>query len=349
MFINIAAPDIDKAHHRQRRVPVAEPLGVSVHIGKEGQQVVDNAGRLKHQLPQNRDDGRGEDPGEDVHHTGNCFGFDLEVLGIQQHCEDHAQNDVGHNADADKNCGIRGSTPKFLVLEEGDVILKSHELRSLGHNSLVQESLLKTGNIYNTEFAYGEVPLKYDVFDFDTYQSNPMDFYVVCTDIETGQAVYHNYGGKDDHCFDWIRASASMPLVSQIVEIAGQKLLDGGIADSIPAKYFESIGYDRNVAVLTQPAHYEKTQNRLMPLIRQKYRDYPKLVEAMASRHLAYNQTLAYIEAREKQGKLFVIRPKEKLRIGRVEKNPDKLKEIYDIGRETAASRIDEMIKYLNA
>ena len=211
------------------------------------------------------------------------------------------------------------------------------------------ESLLKTGNIYNTEFAYGEVPLKYDVFDFDTYQSNPMDFYVVCTDIETGQAVYHNYGGKDDHCFDWIRASASMPLVSQIVEIAGQKLLDGGIADSIPVKYFESIGYDRNVAVLTQPAHYEKTQNRLMPLIRQKYRDYPKLVEAMASRHLAYNQTLAYIEAREKQGKLFVIRPKEKLRIGRVEKNPDKLKEIYDIGRETAASRIDEMIKYLNA
>ena len=210
-------------------------------------------------------------------------------------------------------------------------------------------SLLKTGNIYNTEFAYGEVPLKYDVFDFDAYQSNPMDFYVVCTDIETGQTVYHNYGGKDDHCFDWIRASASMPLVSQIVEIDGRKLLDGGISDSIPVKYFESIGYDRNVAVLTQPAHYEKKKNRLMPLIRRKYRNYPKLVEAMDSRHLVYNETLAYIAEQEKQGKLFVIRPKEKLRIGRVEKNPDKLKEIYNIGRETAASRIDEMIKYLNA
>ena len=210
-------------------------------------------------------------------------------------------------------------------------------------------SLLKTGNIYNTEFAYGEVPLKYDVFDFDAYQSNPMDFYVVCTDIETGQAVYHNYGGKDDHCFDWIPASASMPLVSQIVDIDGQKLLDGGISDSIPVKYFESIGYDRNVAVLTQPAHYEKKKNRLMSLIRRKYRNYPKLVEAMDSRHLVYNETLAYIAEQEKQGKLFVIRPKEKLRIGRVEKNPDKLKEIYDIGRETAASRIDEMIKYLNA
>ena len=210
-------------------------------------------------------------------------------------------------------------------------------------------SLIKTGNIYNTDFAYGEVPLKYDVFDFDTYESNPTEFYVVCTDIETGQAVYHNYGGKNGHCFDWIRASASMPLVSQIVDIDGQKLLDGGIADSIPVKYFESIGYDRNVAVLTQPEHYQKKKNRLMPLIRRKYGKYPKLVEAMDSRHLVYNQTLAYIGAQEKQGKLFVIRPKEALQIRKVEKNPNTLKEIYDIGRETAASRIAEMKEFLNA
>lgn len=210
-------------------------------------------------------------------------------------------------------------------------------------------SLIRTGNIYNTEFAYGEVPLKYDVFDFDTYESNPTEFYVVCTDIESGQAVYHNYGGKDDHCFDWIRASASMPLVSQIVDIDGQKLLDGGIADSIPVKYFETIGYDKNVAVLTQPEHYQKKKNRLMPLIRRKYGKYPKLVEAMDSRHLVYNQTLAYIGAQEKQGKLFVIRPKEALQIRKVEKNPNTLKEIYDIGRETAASRIAEMKEFLNA
>ena len=209
-------------------------------------------------------------------------------------------------------------------------------------------SLIKTGNIYNTDFAYGEVPLKYDVFDFEAYVSNPMDFYVVCTDIETGEAVYHNYQGKEDHGFDWIRASASMPLVSQIVEIDGRKLLDGGIADSIPVQFFETIGYDKNVAVLTQPAHYRKEKNRLMPLIRRKYRKYPKLVEAMERRHLAYNQTLAYIEAREKQGKLFVIRPEQALQIGRVEKNPDKLKEVYDLGRQAAALRIEEIKAYLH-
>ena len=209
-------------------------------------------------------------------------------------------------------------------------------------------SLIKTGNIFSTDFAYGEVPLKFDVFDFETYQSNPMDFYVVCTDIETGKAVYHNYGGKDDHCFDWIRASASMPIVSQIVDIDGRKLLDGGIADSIPVKYFEELGYRKNVVVLTQPENYRKEKNRLMPLIRLKYRRYPKLVETMANRHLVYNAALDYIKERERQGALFVIRPKEKLKIGKVEKNPDKLKEVYDIGRETAAAQIQAIKDFLN-
>ncbi len=209
-------------------------------------------------------------------------------------------------------------------------------------------SLLKTGNIYNTDFAYGEVPLKHDVFDFDTYQNDPTDFYVVCTDVETGEAVYHIYGGKDDHGFDWIRASASMPMVSQIVEIDGQKLLDGGIADSIPVRYFETIGYDKTIVVLTQPEHYQKKPNRLMPLIRLKYKKYPKLAEAMEKRHLVYNQTLAYIEEQEKLGKLFVIRPPHKLQIGKVEKDPSKLKEIYDIGRETVAPQVSAIKEFLN-
>ena len=112
-------------------------------------------------------------------------------------------------------------------------------------------SLLKTGNLFNTEFCYNQVPLELDPFDFEAFRSNPAEFYVVCTDVNTGEPVYHAYTGFEDHGFEWIRASASLPLIAQIVEIDGQKLLDGGIADSIPFGYFESIGYDRNVVVLT--------------------------------------------------------------------------------------------------
>ncbi len=208
--------------------------------------------------------------------------------------------------------------------------------------------LLKTGNIYSKDFCFGEVPSELDPFDFETYEKNPMEFYVVCTNVETGEPVYHKYQGKEDHGFEWIRASASMPLVSQIVEIEGLKLLDGGIADSIPVKFFESIGYNKNIAVLTQPKSYRKSKNSMMPIAKVKYKKYPKFVETMANRHNVYNETLEYIEERERCGGLLVIRPEEALPIGKVEKDPEKLKEVYEIGRKAANDKLAEMVKYLN-
>lgn len=209
-------------------------------------------------------------------------------------------------------------------------------------------SLIKSGDIYNADFCYGDIPSKYDIFDFDTYKNDPMEFYSVCTDIETGKAVYHKYTGDEDSGFDWIRASASMPLVSKIVEIDGKKLLDGGMADSIPLKFFESIGYDRNVVVLTQPADYRKKPNGAMPLIRIAYRKYPKLVEAMANRHIVYNDTLDYINSEEKTGKLLVIRPESPLLVSRMEKDPEKLKAAYNEGRKAAEQKLDAVRKFLN-
>ena len=209
--------------------------------------------------------------------------------------------------------------------------------------------LLRTGNIYSTEFAYGEVPLKHDVFDFDAYRRNPMEFHLVCTDVESGQPVYHRWDSFDDHGFDWIRASASMPLVSKIVEIDGQKLLDGGIADSIPLRYFESIGYGRNVVILTQPDAYEKKENGLLFLIRWKYRKYPHLVRAMEKRHELYNETLAYIAQKEKAGEILVLRPETALPVSRVERKPERLKAVYDIGRAAAQARLAEIRAFLAA
>ena len=206
---------------------------------------------------------------------------------------------------------------------------------------------LKTGNVYSTDFCYNEVPLKHDVFDFDTFEANPMAFYVVCTDVETGQPVYHQYESRHDHGFDWIRASASLPLAAQIVEIDGQKLLDGGISDSIPVKYFESLGYTKNIAVLTRPNGYQKEPNRLMPLVRRVYKAYPRFVETMANRHLRYNETLAYIARQEQAGALFVLRPETAIEVGAVEKDPQKLQAVYDMGRAEAAKQLDAILSYL--
>ena len=209
--------------------------------------------------------------------------------------------------------------------------------------------LLREGNIFSTPFCYEEVPLKHDVFDFDAYDRNPMEFYVVCTDIESGKAVYHRYEGLQDHRFDWIRASASMPLVSQIVEIDGMKLLDGGVADSIPVRYFESVGYDRNVVILTQPEGYVKKKNPMMPIVKLKYRRFPKLIEAMANRHVGYNDTLEYIRSKEEAGELLVVRPEEPLNIKKVEKNPEELRRVYELGRAAGQRRLAEIREFLDA
>ena len=207
--------------------------------------------------------------------------------------------------------------------------------------------LLKEGNYYSKPFCYEEVPLKYDIFDYDTYESNPMAFYIVCTDVDTGKAEYHKYENRHDHGLEWIRASASMPLVSRMVEIGDRKFLDGALADSIPVQFLESIGYDRNVVILTQPLGFRKKPDTLLPLMRWYYRKFPKLVEAMNSRHEQYNASLDHIACREAAGELLVIRPPETLPIKRTEKDPEKLRLVYEIGRKTAEARMEEIRKFL--
>lgn len=208
-------------------------------------------------------------------------------------------------------------------------------------------SLFTTGNLYGADFCYRELPEELDLFDNDTYINNPMEFYLVCTDVETGKAVYRKCDSFDRENLEWIRASASMPLVSEFVEINGHKFLDGGVADSIPLKYFESIGYDRNVVVLTQPETYVKKKNSALPLIKIALRKYPKMVKALADRHIMYNDTVKYVCDKEAKGEVLVIRPDCDLPVGKIEKDPEKLKQTYEIGRRIATERLDEIKSFL--
>ncbi len=209
------------------------------------------------------------------------------------------------------------------------------------------KTLLKTGDIYGVDFCYRQIPDELDIFDAETYKNNPIEFYVVCTDVITGEAVYHKCGdvAKDD--LEWMRASASMPLVSRIVETGGRKLLDGGIADSIPLKYFESIGYNKNVVVLTQPEGYQKKKNKALPLMRIKLCRYPNFLKAVRRRHNMYNDTTEYIKSKEQSGQALVIRPPHPLNVGAVEHNPERLKEVYDLGRATALLHINRIKEFL--
>ena len=210
-------------------------------------------------------------------------------------------------------------------------------------------SLIKTGDLYGADFCYNKIPNELDIYDVKTYRENPMPFYIVASDCVSGKPVYKELKTCDAHDLTWMRASASMPLASKIVEVDGYKLLDGGMTDSIPLQYFESIGYNKNIVILTQPRNFVKGPNKLIGLMRMALKKYPAIVDAMAKRSEVYNQEKEYVFAREREGSAFVICPDSDLGISRTEHNPDELQRVYDQGRKVANNSLSAVISFLKS
>ncbi len=208
-------------------------------------------------------------------------------------------------------------------------------------------SLLTTGDLYGADFCYRVLPDELDVFDRRAFAENPLAFYIGATDVETGRAVYHlcTDGGERD--LAWMRASASMPMVSRPVTVDGHTMLDGGIADAVPFRFMEDQGYRRNVIVLTQPKGYRKAKASALPLARWLLRKTPAVANAMAVRHEMYNQQMDEIDGREAEGVSLVLRPPEPLGIRRTEKNPAELERVYQLGRAEAGRRLRAIRAFL--
>lgn len=209
-------------------------------------------------------------------------------------------------------------------------------------------SLFTTGNYFNADFAYHYLPNKLDVVDFDTFRNNPMEFWAVATNVGSGKAVYRQLKVLDYEELEFVRASASMPLMSKIVQLNGQRLLDGGVADSIPLDFFQRQGYKCNVVVLTQPMGYQKRPNKLMPLLQLQLRHHPRMLKALAERHIMYNKQLEFVQQEERSGNTFVIRPQAALNVGRMTHNPDKMQEIYEEGRKVAIAELQKLQQFLS-
>ena len=209
-------------------------------------------------------------------------------------------------------------------------------------------SLLLTGDLYGADFCYNAIPNKLDLFDYDTYASNPMRFYAVVSDCETGEPIYKELPTGRGNELTWMRASASMPLVSSVVKVDGHKLLDGGMTDSIPLAKFQEMGYDKNIVILTQPREFVKKPDSLLPLMRLSLRKYPKLLAQMENRHIAYNKQHDYALEQEKAGKAIVLCPKKPLGISRVEHDPEKLQQSYDVGRNVAIEQLEEIKNFIS-
>ena len=242
---------------------------------------------------------------------------------------------IGVSAGAAFGCNIKSKQPGRVIRYNKKL---AHDWRYASFRSL-----LTTGDYFGGEYAYHYMPRHLDYFDVETFNNNPMEFWVVCTNVGTGKAVYKRLMEVDDNCLEYIRASASMPIAARIVTVEGKKLLDGGIADSIPLRFFQEQGYDRNLVVLTQPANYVKEPNKLMPLMRLWLRRHPRIIRALEQRHIMYNDQLEYVRQEEKKPNTLVLRPESVLTIGHLSHNPDDMQATYEHGRKVATKHLEEI------
>ena len=208
------------------------------------------------------------------------------------------------------------------------------------------KSYLKTGNVFGADMLYSQIPNVLDPFDYEEFEKYPGKFFAVLTNLETGEPEYIRV--KDLKKQMWaVRASSSLPLVSKTLVVKGRHYLDGGIADSIPIRRSIEAGNEKNVVILTREDSYRKTPNELMPLMKLRYSHSKAFLEKAENRHIRYNETLDFLKKEEEEGRTFVIRPSEKVNVGRVEKNKDKLEHLYNIGLEDGRKSMEAMKKYL--
>lgn len=208
------------------------------------------------------------------------------------------------------------------------------------------ESLLTTGDLFNVDICYSLIPDYLYPYDYDAFLQYRGKAYSVATDIVTGKPEYFRIRDmKKD--ITKIRASASLPLVSRNVKIDGRYYLDGGISDSIPLQQSVLSGNQKNVVIMTKEIGYVRKPSRHLGLVRARYINYPKVGQLMAERHISYNEQLAYIEEQRREGRAFVIRPKTAGNVKRVEKDPEKLRILYQQGYDDIAERYDELMRFL--
>ncbi len=208
------------------------------------------------------------------------------------------------------------------------------------------KSLVSTGNIVNKDFAFYEVPFKYDVFDNKTFKESDIDFYVAVTNLQTAQAEYVKLIDPLAQ-MEVLRATSAMPYVSRPVEIDGIPYLDGAIADSIPVEQMQKLGYDKIIVILTRTLEYRKSKP-MDWIAKWFYRRYPHFADAVNQRYAMYNRQVENVIKLAEKGDIFVIRPSVDLKIKRIEKDLNKLQAMYELGIKDMQLQWKNLLDYLN-
>ncbi|MCL2864964.1 MAG: patatin family protein [Lachnospiraceae bacterium] len=211
-------------------------------------------------------------------------------------------------------------------------------------------TFLKEKSYMNMDLIFDKFPKEVYPFDFETYFNSEIVNEYVTTNCITGKAEYMTEDSDPERLLKVIRASCSMPLLSPIVNIDGTPYLDGGLSDAVPLERALEMGNEKIIVVLTKNKGYRKqyASSAMRRLYRRSYRSFPNLIHSILLRPIAYNRTMGQIEKLEKEGKIFVLRPRVKL-ISRLERNAGQLQMFYDHGYRLMERERARLERYLNA
>lgn len=211
-------------------------------------------------------------------------------------------------------------------------------------------NLIKTGNLFDPDFAYFRMTKEFIPFDYHTFKSSKIDFKVGTFNCLTGKTDYHSK--EDFSCVDdavtALMASGSLPFLSRTVMIEGTPYLDGGILSPVPIDKSIEDGNKKHIVILTQGKDYRKKPFKYKKLSKIFYRRYPHVADALINRHNLYNSTLERLDQMEKEGKVFIFRPSSSLKVSRLEKDVSKIEALYKLGYEDAEREYSRLLKWLS-
>ncbi|NHC38766.1 patatin family protein [Bacillus sp. MM2020_1] len=211
------------------------------------------------------------------------------------------------------------------------------------------KNYFRNRQFFGMDFIFDEIPNKHVPYHYDVFYNSPSEFVVGTTDCYTGEPVYFKKQEYGNDLLTVLRASSSLPFIAPEVRFKDKLLLDGGISDPIPIKRAQLDGFSKNIVILTRNQGYLKKPSKFHFLVDRKYPDYKGLQQSLRNRYQIYNETVEYLEQEEKEGNVLIIRPTKPLKVGRMERNPQRLEDLYNQGYADAKASMTSIISYINA
>lgn len=197
--------------------------------------------------------------------------------------------------------------------------------------------------LFGMDFIFDEIPNSLVPFDYEAFYQNTSEFVIGTTDCQTGEPLYFTKSDYGKNVLPILKASSSLPFVAPEIEYNSKILLDGGISDPIPIKKAQCDGFKKNIVILTRNEDYRKSPSRFHYLVKRRYGHYPGLVNAIKNRYQKYNETLEYLNEQQEKGSVFILRPGQKLKVGRMERNQEKLSSLFEQGYMDAKNSFDNL------